>query len=62
MVSACVIGSECRVSGSAGAERGRDPQPRMKRLFSSLYLQVLVAIVLGVLLGVFAPDCAVPRS
>ncbi len=32
----------------------------MKRLFSSLYLQVLVAIVLGVLLGVFAPDCAVP--
>ena len=32
----------------------------MKRLFSSLYLQVLVAIVLGVLLGVFAPDWAVP--
>jgi len=32
----------------------------MKRLFASLYLQVLVAIVLGVLLGVFAPDWAVP--
>ena len=32
----------------------------MRRLFSSLYLQVLVAIVLGVLLGVFAPDWAVP--
>lgn len=32
----------------------------MKRLFASLYVQVLVAIVLGVLLGVFAPDWAVP--
>jgi aerobic C4-dicarboxylate transport protein len=32
----------------------------MKRLFSSLYVQVLIAIVLGVLLGVFAPDWAVP--
>ncbi len=32
----------------------------MKRLFSSLYLQVLLAIVLGVLLGLFAPDWAVP--
>ncbi len=32
----------------------------MRRLFSSLYLQVLTAIVLGVLLGVFAPDWAVP--
>jgi aerobic C4-dicarboxylate transport protein len=32
----------------------------MKRLFASLYVQVLVAIVLGVLLGVFVPDWAVP--
>jgi aerobic C4-dicarboxylate transport protein len=32
----------------------------MKRLFASLYVQVLIAIVLGVLLGVFAPDWAVP--
>jgi aerobic C4-dicarboxylate transport protein len=32
----------------------------MKRLFSSLYLQVLVAIALGALLGVLAPDWAVP--
>ncbi len=32
----------------------------MRRFFSSLYLQVLVAIVLGVLLGVFFPDWAVP--
>jgi aerobic C4-dicarboxylate transport protein len=32
----------------------------MKRLFASLYLQVLVAIVLGVLLGEYAPDWAVP--
>ena len=32
----------------------------MKRLFASLYLQVLLAIVLGVLLGVVAPDWAVP--
>jgi aerobic C4-dicarboxylate transport protein len=32
----------------------------VRRFFSSLYLQVLVAIVLGVLLGVFAPDWAVP--
>jgi len=32
----------------------------MKNIFSSLYVQVLVAIVLGVLLGVCAPDWAVP--
>ena len=32
----------------------------MKRFFSSLYGQVLAAIVLGVLLGEFAPDWAVP--
>jgi aerobic C4-dicarboxylate transport protein len=32
----------------------------MKRFISSLYVQVLVAIVLGVLLGHFAPDWAVP--
>jgi aerobic C4-dicarboxylate transport protein len=32
----------------------------MKRLSSSLYVQVLVAIGLGVLLGVLAPDWAVP--
>ena len=32
----------------------------MKRIFSSLYVQVLVAIVLGVLLGIYAPDWAVP--
>jgi aerobic C4-dicarboxylate transport protein len=32
----------------------------MKRFFSSLYVQVLVAIVLGVLLGLYAPDWAVP--
>ena len=32
----------------------------MKRFFSSLYGQVLTAIVLGVLLGQFAPDWAVP--
>ena len=32
----------------------------MKRLFSSLYAQVLLAIVLGVVLGVLAPDWAVP--
>jgi aerobic C4-dicarboxylate transport protein len=32
----------------------------MKRLFSSLYVQVLAAIVLGVLLGEFAPEWAVP--
>ena len=32
----------------------------MKRLFSSLYVQVLVAITLGALLGVLAPDWAVP--
>jgi aerobic C4-dicarboxylate transport protein len=32
----------------------------MKRLLSSLYFQVLVAIVLGVLLGRFAPEWAVP--
>jgi aerobic C4-dicarboxylate transport protein len=31
----------------------------MKRLLSSLYIQVLVAIVLGVLLGRFAPEWAV---
>lgn len=32
----------------------------MKRFAASLYLQVLIAIVLGVLLGVLAPDWAVP--
>ena len=32
----------------------------MKRLLSSLYVQVLIAIVLGVLLGCFEPDLAVP--
>ena len=32
----------------------------MKRLCASLYVQVLIAIVLGVLLGVFVPDWAVP--
>ena len=32
----------------------------MKRVLSSLYLQVLLAIVLGALLGVFAPEWAVP--
>ncbi|MEO6876745.1 MAG: dicarboxylate/amino acid:cation symporter [Opitutaceae bacterium] len=32
----------------------------MKRVFSSLYVQVLIAIVLGVLLGQFRPDWAVP--
>ncbi len=32
----------------------------MKRLFSSLYIQVLIAIVGGVLLGHFRPDFAVP--
>jgi len=32
----------------------------MKRLLSSLYIQVLIAIVCGVLLGHFQPDFAVP--
>jgi len=32
----------------------------MKKIFASLYVQVLVAIALGVLLGVYAPDWAVP--
>jgi aerobic C4-dicarboxylate transport protein len=32
----------------------------MKRFFSSLYVQVLAAIVLGVVLGEFAPEWAVP--
>ena len=32
----------------------------MKRLFASLYVQVLIAIVLGVTLGVLVPDWAVP--
>lgn len=32
----------------------------MKKIFASLYVQVLAAIALGVLLGVYAPDWAVP--
>lgn len=32
----------------------------MKRFFSSLYLQVLVAIAIGALLGAFVPDWAMP--
>jgi len=32
----------------------------MKRLLSSLYIQVLIAIVCGVPLGHFQPDFAVP--
>ena len=32
----------------------------MKKFLSSLYVQVLAAIALGVLLGVYAPDWAVP--
>src|SRR5690349_257543 len=30
--------------------------PHLKRLFSSLYFQVLIAIVLGALLGYFDPE------
>jgi len=31
----------------------------MKKIFSSLYVQVILAIIIGILIGIFYPDFAV---